>query len=123
VAARLTGPAARARTAGLVALVGTQLAQTLIAGGLDRTVLLSGLGSAAALALVVQTPGVSGLFGCVPLDPLAWGLALGAIALAVTAGRLLPVPAPPAADTSAADTPASDTPAADTPAGQAAETP
>ncbi len=98
LAARLTGPAARARTTGLVALVGTQLAQTLIAGGLDRTVLLSGLGSAAALALVVQTPGVSGLFGCVPLDPFAWGIALGAIALAVAAGRLLPVPAPPAAD-------------------------
>jgi cation-transporting P-type ATPase I len=53
-------------------------------------VLLSALGSAAVLALIVQTPGVSTFFGCVPLDPFAWATALGAIAAAVAAGRLLP---------------------------------
>lgn len=88
--ARLTGPAARARTVGLVALVGTQLAQTLAAGGRDRGALLSALGSAALLAAVVQIPPVSLFFGCVPLDPPAWAAALSAIAAAMLASRFLP---------------------------------
>ncbi|GAB3425741.1 hypothetical protein GCM10027569_63920 [Flindersiella endophytica] len=46
-AARFTGPAGRARTVGLVALVGTQLAQTLLAGRRDEAVLLSALGACA----------------------------------------------------------------------------
>jgi len=89
-AARLTGPAARARTVGLVALVGTQLAQTLAAGGRDRGALVSALGSAALLTAVVQLPPVSLFFGCVPLDPAAWVAALSAIAAAMAASRLLP---------------------------------
>ncbi|MGW5686849.1 HAD-IC family P-type ATPase [Nonomuraea sp. NPDC003754] len=89
--ARLTGPQARARTVGLVALVGTQLAQTVIAGGTGRPVLLSSLGSAAVLAAIVQVPGVSQFFGCVPLDPLAWGTALAAVAAAVVAERFVPL--------------------------------
>ncbi|WP_431898932.1 HAD-IC family P-type ATPase [Nonomuraea sp. bgisy101] len=89
--ARLTGPRSRARTVGLVALVGTQLAQTLIAGGGSRSVVLSSLGSAAMLAAIVQVPGVSGFFGCVPLDPLAWGIALAAVAVAVAAERFVPL--------------------------------
>lgn len=90
IAARLTGPAARARTVGLVALVGTQLAQTVLAGGRDRAVLLSALGSAAVLAAVVQIPPISLFFGCVPLDPLAWGTAAAAIAAALLVARLAP---------------------------------
>jgi len=90
LAARLTGPAARARTVGLVALVGTQLAQTLAAGGRDRAVLLSALGSAVLLAAVVQIPPVSLFFGCVPLDPFAWATALSAIAAAMLLSRALP---------------------------------
>ncbi|MGI5200666.1 HAD-IC family P-type ATPase [Spirillospora sp. CA-108201] len=90
LAGRLTGPAVRARTIGLVALIGTQLAQTLVAGHDDRSVLLSTLGSAALLAVIVQTPGVSGFFGCVPLDPFAWGIAAAAVAAAMAAGRRLP---------------------------------
>ncbi|MEV5411855.1 cation-translocating P-type ATPase [Thermopolyspora sp. NPDC052614] len=90
IAARLTGPDARARTIGLVALVGTQLAQTLAAGGGDRPVLLSALGSAAVLAAVVQIPPLSFFFGCVPLDPLGWATALAAIAAAMLGSRLLP---------------------------------
>ncbi|GAA2394013.1 cation-translocating P-type ATPase [Nonomuraea africana] len=89
--ARLTGPQARARTVGLVSLVGTQLAQTLVAGGPSRAVLLSSLGSAAMLAAVVQLPGIGQFFGCVPLDPLAWGIAMAAIATAVLAERLVPL--------------------------------
>jgi cation-transporting P-type ATPase I len=87
---RFTGPAVRARTIGLVALVGTQLAQTLAAGGRDRAVLLSAVGSALVLAAIVQTPVLSTFFGCVPLDPLGWAIALGAIAAAVSGGRLVP---------------------------------
>jgi magnesium-transporting ATPase (P-type) len=86
---RFTGPAVRARTIGLVALVGTQLAQTLAAGGRDRAVLLSAVGSALVLAVIVQTPVLSTFFGCVPLDPLGWAIALGAIAAAVSGGRLV----------------------------------
>jgi magnesium-transporting ATPase (P-type) len=88
--ARFTGPAIRARTVGLVALVGTQLAQTLAAGSRDRAVLLSAIGSAVVLVAIIQTPGLSNFFGCVPLDPLAWAIAIGAIAAAIAAGRALP---------------------------------
>jgi magnesium-transporting ATPase (P-type) len=70
--ARLTGGPRRASTVALVALVGTQLAQTITSGGRHPVVLLAGLGSAAVLIGIVQTPGVSQLFGCVPLDPVAW---------------------------------------------------
>ncbi|TMR25270.1 HAD family hydrolase [Nonomuraea turkmeniaca] len=81
--ATFTGRAARARTVGLVALVGTQLAQTVQTAGRDRTVLLSALGSAAALAAIVQTPGVSHFFGSTPLGPVAWPIALFAVAAAL----------------------------------------
>lgn len=85
---RYTGTAARARTVGLVALVGTQLAQTLQAAGRDRTVLASALGSAAALAAIVQTPGVSHFFGSTPLGPVAWSTAIGAVAVALICDRV-----------------------------------
>ncbi|WP_188195198.1 cation-translocating P-type ATPase [Nonomuraea sp. SYSU D8015] len=86
--ARWTGTAARARTVALVALVGTQLAQTLQAAGRDRTVLLSALGSAAALAAIVQTPGLSHFFGSTPLGPVAWTVAVAAVAAALACDRL-----------------------------------
>ncbi|MEU2392606.1 cation-translocating P-type ATPase [Streptomyces sp. NPDC007369] len=86
--ARLTGTARRAGTVALAAVVGTQLAQTLTAGGPDRSVLLAGLGSAAVLAAIIQTPGVSHFFGCVPLGPFGWGIALGSITVALVLGHL-----------------------------------
>jgi cation-transporting P-type ATPase I len=53
----------------------------------------AGLGSAALLAGIVQTPGLSQFFGCTPLGPLGWGIALGtstaATALSVVASPLL----------------------------------
>ena len=52
--------------------------------------LLSAVGSALVLAAIVQTPVLSTFFGCVPLDPLGWAIALGAIAAAVSGGRLVP---------------------------------
>jgi calcium-translocating P-type ATPase len=85
-AARFTGRQRRAGTIALAALVGTQLAQTLTMGGMDRRVLMAGLGSAAVLAAVIQTPGVSQFFGCTPLGPVAWGITLGAIASATLLG-------------------------------------
>ncbi|WP_147455084.1 cation-translocating P-type ATPase [Saccharothrix australiensis] len=98
-AARLTGRSRRASTVALAALVGTQLGQTLITGGLDRSVLAAGLGSAAALGVVIQTPGISRFFGCTPLGPVGWGIALAAATAANLLGLVLaPLvePRPPA---------------------------
>ena len=87
---RGTGTPARARTVGLAALVGTQLGQTLATGRPSRTTVASVLGSGALLVAVVQTPGVSQLFGCTPLDPLGWGTAAVAAAAGTGAAVLLP---------------------------------
>ncbi len=84
--ARLSGGQARARTVGLVGLVGTQLGQTILKGGHSRSVFWTSLGSFAALGLIVQTPGLSQLFGCTPLGPVAWftGLSTSAFATALS---------------------------------------
>lgn len=87
---RLTGTAARARTIGMVALVGSQLGQTLAAGHGTRPVLWTCLGSAAVLAGIVQLPGVSQFFGCTPLGPVGWATALGASAFATTVSIVVP---------------------------------
>lgn len=84
----MTGPPARARTIALVTLTGTQLGQTIATGGPDPLVLAAGLGSTALLTAIVQTPGLSQLFGCTPLDAVAWGIA-GSSALAGTAASIL----------------------------------
>jgi len=93
---RLTGiTRRRASTTALVGLVGAQLGQTLVAGRRSPLVVAASVGSAAALALVIQTPGVSHFFGCTPLGPIGWGIGLGsaaAVSLAAPlAARLLPV--------------------------------
>jgi cation-transporting P-type ATPase I len=85
-AARLTGTRRRASTVGLAALVGTQLGQTVVAGGWRRpATLATGLGSAAGLVGIIQTPGVSQFFGCRPLGPVGWAQATSA-AVAATVG-------------------------------------
>ena len=76
--ARLTGTPTRARTVGLAALVGTQLGQTVVAGGTSPLVLGATAVSVGALVFVIQTPGVSQFFGCRPLGPVGWGTAVGA---------------------------------------------
>jgi cation-transporting P-type ATPase I len=87
---RMTGTAARARTIGLAALVGAELGQTLLVGGRSPAVAAGSVVSLGILVGVVQTPGVSQFFGCVPIGPVGWALA-GASSLAGTAGsRLLP---------------------------------
>ncbi|MBN0043551.1 cation-translocating P-type ATPase [Streptomyces actuosus] len=88
---RLTpGSRRRSTTMALCAVVGTQLAQTLADRRGSRLVRGTVLGSAAALVLLVQTPGASRFFGCTPLGPLAWAGVAVAIGLAVTGQRALP---------------------------------
>ncbi|MBN2195999.1 MAG: cation-translocating P-type ATPase [Polyangiaceae bacterium] len=87
---RLTSGEERARTVGLVALVGTQLGQTISSGGVSGPVLTTSLASAAVLGAIVQTPGLSRLFGCRPLGPLGWATAIAASAAATGAAAALP---------------------------------
>jgi magnesium-transporting ATPase (P-type) len=78
--ARLTGGATRARTVALAGLVGSQLGQTLRTGTRNTAVRWTCVGSAAALFGIIQTPGLSQLFGCTPLGPVGWTTALVASA-------------------------------------------
>ncbi|HEY2429583.1 MAG TPA: HAD-IC family P-type ATPase, partial [Acidimicrobiales bacterium] len=91
--ARLTGGPRRASTVALASLVGTQLAQTVTSGGAHPVVLLAGLGSAAVLVGIVQTPVLSRLFGCVPLDPLAWMQVGAGVGTATAVSLVRPVAA------------------------------
>jgi cation-transporting ATPase I len=88
--ARLTGTPTRARTVGLAALVGTQLAQTLVAGGLSPSVVAATGVSVGALVVAIQTPGVSRFFGCRPLGPIGWSTAIAATAGATAVSVVLP---------------------------------
>ncbi|MFC0029716.1 HAD-IC family P-type ATPase [Micromonospora chaiyaphumensis] len=75
--ARWTGRERRAATVALASLVGTQLGQTVLAGGTSPAVLASTVASVGVLIGVVQTPGVSQFFGCTPLGPVGWSIAAG----------------------------------------------
>jgi cation-transporting ATPase I len=88
--ARLTGTRMRANTVGLVALVGTQLGQTLFCGELSRPVVVTGIASAAVMGAIIQTPVLSHAFGCRPLGPVGWTIALGASAAATGVANALP---------------------------------
>jgi cation-transporting ATPase I len=90
LAARATGSRAHASTVAMTALVGAQLGQTLLVGGRDPVVLAVGLGSAALLAGVVQTPGLSHFFGCRPLGPLGWGISGAASGAATLVAWVFP---------------------------------
>ncbi|MER5916760.1 cation-translocating P-type ATPase, partial [Streptomyces sp. NPDC001982] len=92
-AALISGRPARARTVALAALVGGQLGQTLVVGWRSTAVLVAVLGSMAALAAIIQTPGVSHFFGCTPLGPVAWTIALSSAVGATGISLLLPLPA------------------------------
>ena len=80
----------RSATMGLAALVGTQLAQTLLTRRHSPLVVATALGSAGALVAIVQTPGISHFFGCTPLGPLAWTGVLAATATATATSVLAP---------------------------------
>ncbi|RYZ08249.1 MAG: HAD family hydrolase [Myxococcales bacterium] len=80
----------RANTVGLLALVGSQLGQTLLSGKMSRPVVITSVASAATLAAIVQTPGISQLFGCKPLGPFGWATAIGASAGATALASYFP---------------------------------
>ena len=85
LAARPVATSRQASTTGLVALVAAQLGQTMAVRGRTPLVVAAGAGSLLALAAIVQTPGLSRFFGCSPLLPHHWALALtAATAAAVT---------------------------------------
>lgn len=94
LACRLTGGSPRcANTVGLVAIVGSQLGQTLIVGRRSRGVVAASAISAAGLLVAVETPGLSRFFGCRPLGPIAlcqaWMAASLGTGLAVVVPRLV----------------------------------
>jgi cation-transporting ATPase I len=86
---RFIGSRAKARSIGLAALVGTQLGQTLASGGFSRPVVLTSLASAGLLFTLIQTPGVSHFFGCRPLGPISWSVAIGSSVAAVALGNVI----------------------------------
>lgn len=88
--ARGTGRRAHANTVGLVALVETQLGQTLLTGGRSPLVIASTVASTAALVGVIETPFVSQFFGCTPLGPVGWTIAAGAAAAGTVSSLVLP---------------------------------
>ncbi|OMC34034.1 haloacid dehalogenase [Mycobacterium sp. GA-1841] len=79
----------RASTVALVALVSTQLAQTLIDSH-SPLVIATAAGSLVSLGAVISTPGVSQLLGCTPLDPLGWAQALAAAGVATGIAAITP---------------------------------
>src|ERR1700758_2573737 len=90
-AARRGGPRAsvpgrprRASTVALVALVSTQLGQTLLDSRAPLVVLTAG-GSLVALGTLISIPGVSQLLGCTPIGPVGWAQALGSAGAATAA--------------------------------------
>ncbi|MFD7770697.1 HAD-IC family P-type ATPase [Streptomyces sp. NPDC059787] len=80
------GTERRSTTMALCGVVGAQLVQTLSGRRHSPLVWATALGSAAVLAALVQTPGVSHFFGCTPLGPVAWA----GVALAITLSALAP---------------------------------
>ncbi|MBF6347742.1 cation-translocating P-type ATPase [Nocardia flavorosea] len=102
---RYTGTQRRADTIGLVALIGTQLGQTLVAGYRSPLVWLTTAASGAVLGIVVMTPGLGAYFGCTPLGPIGWSVATTAAAGATAGSTLLPRLLP-AAETARPEVPA-----------------
>ena len=80
---------ARASTVGLVALVSTQLGQTLIDSH-SPLVVGTAAGSLVVLGALISTPGVSQVLGCTPLGPLAWTQALTTAAAATGVAAVAP---------------------------------
>ncbi|KUI17612.1 haloacid dehalogenase [Mycobacterium sp. GA-1285] len=79
----------RASTVALVALVTTQLGQTLI-DSRSPLVIATAAGSLVTLGALISTPGVSQMLGCTPLGPLGWAQALGTAGVATAAAGCAP---------------------------------
>ncbi len=84
------GTQRRSSTMGLTALVGTQLAQTLLTRHRSALVIATVAGSAIVLVGIVQIPGISHFFGCTPLGPIAWTGVLAATTAATAAAAIAP---------------------------------
>ncbi|GAB2818547.1 hypothetical protein GCM10027073_57330 [Streptomyces chlorus] len=80
IVARVTGTRGRADTVALVALVTSQLFQTLQDAGRDPVVAVAAVGSLVVLGVVVSVPGLSHFFGSRPPGPAAWTIALASAA-------------------------------------------
>nr|WP_062982535.1 cation-translocating P-type ATPase [Nocardia anaemiae] len=89
VLARLTGRRRRASTVALVALVATQLGQTLIDSH-SPLVVGTAVGSLLALGALISTPGVSQVLGSTPLGPVGWFQALSTAAVATAVAAVAP---------------------------------
>ena len=86
----LPGGRRGAPTVALLALVGTQLGQTLVTGQRTPMVLAASLGSAALMLVLVETPGISHVFGCRPIGPVGLGIATISSVLATGASLVAP---------------------------------
>jgi cation-transporting ATPase I len=90
IAQLLPGGRRGAPTVALLALVGTQLGQTLVSGQRTPEVLAASLGSAGLMLAIVETPGVSHVFGCTPIGPVGLGIAAASTVLATAAAKFAP---------------------------------
>ncbi len=90
LAAIALGMGSAAPTIALVGLVATQLAQTLVSGTPTPGVIGGGLGSLAALAVVVQQPLLAAFFGSTPLTAAGWAVAAAAAAAATALSLAAP---------------------------------
>jgi cation-transporting P-type ATPase I len=89
LASTVPGTPRRTATVSLIGLVCTQMMQTLTDSH-GPLVVASTAGSFAAMVGVVNTPGLSQLFGCTPVGPVGWGQAF----FAATAASALAAAAP-----------------------------
>ncbi|MGN6751605.1 MAG: cation-translocating P-type ATPase [Intrasporangium sp.] len=81
---RLTGLGASRQGSALAALIGTQLAESLLVAGPSRATVLASAASVAVLAAAVDIPPLAAFFGTTPVGPLGWGIAaLAAIGVTV----------------------------------------
>ncbi|MBO0677747.1 cation-translocating P-type ATPase [Mycolicibacterium sp. S2-37] len=87
--ASVTGTQRRAATAALIGLVSTQMLQTLIDSH-GPLVVATNIGTFATMIGILSTPGISQLFGCTPVGPVAWGQAFLAAAGATAASAVAP---------------------------------
>lgn len=89
--ARATLSPAEASTVALMGVVGCQLGQTLIVGNGSREVVASSVGALLATALIIQTPGLSRVFGCTPLSLAGWTQTMGTMLVSLFGARMMPV--------------------------------
>ncbi len=79
-----------ASTVGMLTLIGSQLVQTIVAGKGSKEVIISSVAALAALVAIVETPGVSTLFGCTRPGIIGWMNVLATTSLSVVGAETLP---------------------------------